>query len=175
MITSKRAAEAQRIGNRSGIPADATFDVAPPKMTDDLPAGVWDAEADERRREAEREREITGTDGIAQQTGSTWDRLRQQSTPRPPSQPRTSQPSTSPRQQHPIDISSLPIHRPANPLDLETTTQSKYSPGMSVEEKIESEAAEERRREQEAFERLLERERQVAEGKGETGFETGKW
>jgi hypothetical protein len=38
---------------------------------------------------------------------------------------------------------------------MNTTTQSKYAPGLSVEEKIEQESAEERRREQQEFERYV--------------------
>lgn len=111
---------------------------------------VWDAEASERRIEAERERSLADK-GIAQQTGSTWDRLRQQNVPR-----QTASASPTPA-------------RPANPLDLTTTTQSKYAPGLSVEDKIAQETDEERRREQEAFERLMDREREAAAtGKEET-------
>lgn len=113
---------------------------------------VWDAEASERRIEAERERSLADK-GIAQQTGSTWDRLRQQNVPR---QPAPAVPTPA---------------RPANPLDLTTTTQSKYAPGLSVEDKIAQESDEERRREQEAFERLMEREREAAASGKEEGFE----
>lgn len=146
------------MAGRSGFPVDPlesgsldTLDSGAEK-TD---GAVWDTEAEERRVESERERSLNenpDAGGIAQQTGSTWDRLRQQSTPRQSTQP-TTQSAYSQRQ--PIDISTLPNQRPANPLEMSTTTQSKYAPGLSVEEKIEQETAEERRREQEEFERYV--------------------
>ncbi|GHJ89597.1 hypothetical protein NliqN6_5999 [Naganishia liquefaciens] len=133
---------------------------------------VWDAEATERRIEAERERDVAATDrganSITQQTGSTWDRLRQQNTPRQPPSPRSPAPAPAP-------APTTPTTRPANPLDLTTTTQSKYAPGLSVEDKIAQESEDERRREQQEFERLMEREREAAAMGKEEGFEKGRW
>lgn len=166
MITSKRAAEAQRLAGRSGFPS--TED--PLGSPDTLESGVgkdavWDTEAEERRVESERERSLRDTDAgagstITRETGSTWDRLRQQSTPQSTPKATTQPPQPSykrnqQQQQQPIDITTLPNQRPLNPLEMNTTTQSKYAPGLSVEEKIEQESAEERRREQQEFERYV--------------------
>ncbi|KAJ9115979.1 hypothetical protein QFC22_005122 [Naganishia vaughanmartiniae] len=163
MMESKRAAEAQGIYGRGAIPVEkeAPFSQEPQTAT-------WDAEASERAQEASRERGLA-PGAIAGQTGSTWDRLREQSR-----QSGANNSSSAP----PVDLTRSPAAPTSrnNALALDTTTSSKYAPGMSVEEKIESEAAEERRREQEEFEKLLERERNVAaNARGETGFETGKW
>lgn len=171
MITSKRYTEAQRVAQKTGMPIedplDASMDTAGPSPTLEKTDGaVWDAEASERRQEAERERDLAGAGpagsegGIVQQTGSTWDRLRQQSIParQSPSSTHNVQPRRQQQQQQQenIDISALPSRRPPqNPMEMSTTTQSKYAPGLSVEEKIEQEVAEERRREQEEFERYV--------------------
>jgi hypothetical protein len=167
MMESKRAAEKQGIYGRGAIPVEKEA----PFSQDPQTAATWDADASERAQEVSREGGLApGT--IAGQTGSTWDRLREQSRQ---SGATTNSSSASVPQ---VDLTRVPSARTSrsNPLALDTTTTSKYAPGMSVEEKIESEAAEERRREQEEFERLLERERNVAaDARGETGFETGKW
>lgn len=169
MVTSKRIAATQ---GQFGPTVAADWGGSEPpstaesKMSDDLKGSgdVWDAEASERRIEEERERGIAGTTGgIAAQTGNTWDRLRQQSTARP------STPSSTPTTTH----GAQPPVKPSNPLDLTTSSSLKYPPGLSVEEKIEMEAADERRREQEEFERLVEREREAARVGREV--EMGKW
>ncbi|KAJ9091279.1 hypothetical protein QFC21_007268 [Naganishia friedmannii] len=163
MIESKRAAEAQGIYGRGAIPVEKE---AP--FSQELKTATWDADASERAQESSREQGLT-PETIVGQTGSTWDRLREQS--RQSGTTNSASAST-------VDLTRSPSARTSrnNPLALDTTTSSKYAPGMSVEEKIESEAAEERRREQEEFEKLLERERNVAaDARGDTGFETGKW
>jgi hypothetical protein len=176
MVTSKRIAATQGqfgptvAADWGGATASTeSSPVTESKMSDDLQGSgdVWDAEASERRIEEERERGVVGaTGGIAAQTGSTWDRLRQQSSARPSAQStQSSTETTSTRAQPPV--------KPSNPLDLTTSSSSKYPPGLSVEEKIEMEAAEERRREQEEFERLVEREREAARVGREV--EMGKW
>lgn len=186
MITSKRTAET------SGLfgPTVAAEHDSPDSSFSDSPdstgpvsaaiaqssnGDVWDAEASERKAEAQRERDVQGKgepNGIARQTGTTWDRLREQNVPRGPTPSSNTQQSPTQTQ---TQLRSAQQSRPSNPLDLTTSTSSKYAPGLSVEEKIEQETAEERRREQQEFERLVEREREAAALGKEEGFETGRW
>ncbi|KAJ9097489.1 hypothetical protein QFC19_006761 [Naganishia cerealis] len=191
MITSKRMAQEQRMPTGGRFPGSTTGSVG--NIDENGPnSGVWDVEAAEKRQELEREREIPSSSSpdtsvtpgaITNATSSTWDRIRQESQQSTPRRSSPSTPSSAARQSGvptsaaaPIDISSLPSTAPPrtakDPLAIDTTTSSKYAPGMSVEAIVESEAAEERRREQEAFDRLLDKERNSA---GDEGFEVGKW